>query len=112
VGKWIGGPGPDDLIQTFHSSSATGEGSNYNNFSDARADALMDSIRYEIDEGKRNKLYLKLQEIMHEEAAADFLYAPTEKMAISKKFDNAYPSVIRPGCWVEGFKIKAGSPQQ
>ena len=111
IGKWIGGPGPDDLKQTFHSSSATGEGSNYCSFSNPQADALMDSIRYEIDEVKRNKMYDQVQEILHDEAPMIFLYSPAERIAISKKFDNAYPSVTRPGYWVEGFQIKTASPQ-
>ena len=111
IRKWIGGPTPDDLKQTFHSTAATGQGSNYCNFSNAEADSLCDAIRTEIDEEKRNKLYLRFQEILHEEVPMIFLYSPTERIAISKKFDNAYPSVMRPAFWVEGFQIKTTSPQ-
>ena len=111
IGKWISGPTPDDLKQLFHSKAATGEGSNYANFSNAEADALMDSMQTEIDENKRNQMYMRLQEILHDEVPAIFLYAPSERIAISKKFDNAYPSVIRPGFWVEGFQIKTNLPE-
>ena len=106
ISKWIFGPGDDDLKQTFNSEAASNGGSNYSNFSNALADALMDSIRTEINENKRNRMYLQLQEIFHEEVPMIFLYAPTEHIAISKKFENAYPSVIHPGYWLQGFKVK------
>ena len=106
VGKLLSGPAPDDLKQNFHSTSATGEGANYANFTNEKADLLIDSIRVEIDEEKRNGMYLRAQEILHEEVPMIFLYAPTERIAISKKFDNAYASVMRPGFWAQGFKLK------
>jgi peptide/nickel transport system substrate-binding protein len=111
IGKWISGPAPDELKSTFHSTSASGEGSNFSNYSNVEADALMDSIRTEIDENKREPMYHRLQEIFHDEVPMIFLYAPTEHIAISKKFDNAYPSVARPGYWVPGFQILKASAQ-
>lgn len=109
IGKWTSGPGPDDLKQTFHSESATEGGSNFSNFSNAEADALMDSIQVEIDENNRNRMYMRVQEVLHEEVPMIFLYAPTDHIAINKKFENAYPTVIRPGYWLPGFKLKEGS---
>lgn len=109
IGKWVSGPYPDDLKQTFHSDAAKDGGSNFSNFSNAEADSLMLAIRSEIDEEKRNSIYKRIQEILHEELPMIFLYSPTEHIAISKKFDNAYSSVIRPGYWPPGFKIKESS---
>ena len=106
IGKLLSGPTPDDMKQTFHSTAATGEGANYANFSNAKADLLIDSIRVEIDEEKINGMYMRFQEILHEEVPMIFLYAPTERIAISKKFDNAYPSILRPGFWAQGFKLR------
>ena len=111
IGKWISGPAPDELKSTFHSSSATGEGSNFSNYSNPEADAIMDSIRVEIDENKRYPLYHRLQELFHDDVPMIFLYSPTEHIAIHKKFENAYPSVARPGYWAPGFQIKAASAQ-
>jgi peptide/nickel transport system substrate-binding protein len=107
VGSIVGGPGPDDFKQTFHSESAIGEGDNYCNFSNTQADALIDSIRTELNADKRSVMYKRFQEILHEEVPMIFLWAPTERIAISKKFENAYPSVMRPGYWEEGFKAVA-----
>ncbi len=111
IGKWIGGSGPDDLKQTFHSSAATGSGSNYVSFSNAEADSLMDAIRSEIDENVRNLMYRRLQKIFLEEVPMIFLFTPSERIAISKKFENAYPSVARPGYWEQGFRIPKASGQ-
>ena len=99
------GPDPDDFKQTFHSESAADEGDNYFNFSNSEADALIDSIRTELNEDKRRGMYHRFQEILHEEVPLIFLWTPTERIAISKKFENAYPSTIKPGFWEQGFKI-------
>lgn len=111
IGKWVSSPYPDDLKQSFHSESAKDGGSNFSNFSNPETDALIDSIRYEIDEEKRNVMYMRAQEILHKELPMIFLYAPTEHIAISKKFDNAYPSVIRPGYYPPAFKLKESTPK-
>lgn len=105
-GLWVGGPAPDDLKQIYHTTAANGEGSNYYNFSNPEADSLMETLQSELNEEKRSQKYMRLQEILHEEVPVIFLWAPTERIAISKRFDNAYPSVIRPGYWVNGFKIR------
>lgn len=106
IGKWLGGPGPDDLKQTYHSKAATGEGSNYCNFSNSEADSLMDKINYEIDETKRNNMFMRLQKVMYDEVPVIFLYSPKEKIAVHKKFDNASTSVVRPGFWAQGFILR------
>ncbi len=105
----ITGPTPDDFKQYFHSESAIGEGDNYCNFANPEADAIIDSIRIELSEDKRSVMYKRIQEILHEEVPAIFLWAPTERIAISKKFENAYPSVLRPGYWAQGFRLKSGN---
>jgi peptide/nickel transport system substrate-binding protein len=107
TGVWVGGPFPDDFIQTFGSESATGEGSNYSNFSNPKADVLMDSIRTELNEDKRSVMYKRLQEILNEELPMIFLWAPTERIAINKRFENANVSVWRPGYWEQSFKAVA-----
>ena len=111
IGKLVSGPGPDELKQNFYSNSASGDGTNYSNFSNREADALMDSIQTEINEDRRNEMYMRLQEIFHEEVPAIFLYSSAERIAISKKFDNAYPSVLRPGFWEQGFRMKTASSE-
>ncbi|MCC7302816.1 MAG: ABC transporter substrate-binding protein [Bacteroidia bacterium] len=103
-GAWIGTPVPWDPKQIFHTESAN-DGSNYVSFGNAESDAVIDSIRFEIDETKRRVHYMKLQEILHDEVPYIFLWAPYERIAIHKKFTNAKTYVMRPGYWEAGFKL-------
>ena len=102
-GAWIATPVPNDPKQIYHSESSNG-GSNYTSFGTPESDALIDSIRIQLDENKRADLYKKLQTILYVESPYIYLWAPTEKMAIGKKFTNADPCVMRPGFWPAGFK--------
>jgi peptide/nickel transport system substrate-binding protein len=102
-GAWIATPTPNDPKQIYHSESAN-NGSNYVSFGTPESDAIIDSIRVELDEEKRAVLYKKLQAILYEEVPYIYLWAPTEKMAISKKFTNTETSLMRPGFWPCGFK--------
>ncbi len=95
---------PWDPKQNWHTDSYN-KGSNYSGFGNAETDALIEEIRIELDEEKRNRLTWKLQEIIHEEVPHIFLYSKQERIAIHKRFDNAEPSVIRPGYWEAGFRL-------
>lgn len=103
-GAWIGTPVPWDPKQIFHTESSN-DGSNYVSFGDANSDAIIDSIRNEIDETRRKVHYLELQEVLHEQVPYIFLWAPYERIAIHKKFTNAETYVMRPGYWEAGFKL-------
>ncbi len=105
-GGFISSPIPTDHKQIYHTSSYNG-GSNYTGFGDEKTDALIDSIRGEIDEDKRAVLNYKFQEIVHDECAHLFLYYPTERIAIHKRFSNAKTSPCRPGYWLGGFTVKS-----
>lgn len=106
IGLWVSGPPPDDLKSTFHTDGANGDGSNYANFSNKEADSLLVAVRKELNEEKRSMMYKRMQEIFHEEVPMIFLWAPTERIAISKRFENAEASAIRPGYWEQSFKVR------
>jgi peptide/nickel transport system substrate-binding protein len=106
-GAWIAAPVPNDPKQIYHSESALNEGSNYVSFGTPESDAVIDSVRVELDENKRSVLYKKLQQILHEEVSYIYLWAPSERIAIHKKYSNADASVMRPGYWDAGFKVSA-----
>ncbi len=103
-GAWISSPIPNDHKQIFHTESYNG-GSNYVGFGNASSDALIDSIRIELNEPKRDAMNQRFQAILHEEVPYIFLSAPKEKIAIHKRFTNADASVMRPGFWEAGFKM-------
>jgi ABC-type transport system substrate-binding protein len=104
-GAWITAPVLSDLKQVYHSESALNGGSNYTSFGTPESDAIIDSIRIELNEEKRNRMYKRFQQISHDEAVNLFMYAPTERIAISKRFSNADVSIMRPGFYEAAFTV-------
>ena len=104
-GSWVATPVPNDPKQIYHSESAREGGSNYVSFGTPQSDALIDSIRVELDEEKRAELYKKLQAILYDEVSYIYLFAPTERIAIHNRFSNSETSVMRPGFWEAGFQL-------
>lgn len=105
VGAWISSPIPSDHKQIFHTSSYNG-GSNYTGFGNDATDALIDSIRVTLDVEKRKVLNQRFQAILLDECSYLFLYYPKERLAIHKRFDNAEPSLMRPGYKEAAFILK------
>ncbi|MBL0310961.1 MAG: hypothetical protein IPP77_15225 [Bacteroidetes bacterium] len=103
-GAWIGSVNPDDPKQIWHTESING-GSNYVYFGNSETDQLIENIRSELDETKRNDLYRKFQTILHDEVPYIFIWSPKERIAISKKFTNAETFVVRPGFNEAAFKL-------
>ncbi len=89
--------------QDWYSEGAAG-GDNHNNFKNAEADRLIDQIRVTLDEKKRNELYERLQQIIYEEQPGIFLFYPTGRIAVHKRFTaDAY--TIFPGFLPNEFKL-------
>lgn len=101
---WGADASPEDYNQIF-STAATVGGSNHTFFGNEETDALINQINKTLDEAERAVLVRRFQEILHEEVSYIFLWSPNERIAINKRFTNTYPSVIRPGYWVAGFKL-------
>jgi peptide/nickel transport system substrate-binding protein len=97
-GAWVGDPNVEDPKQIWHTESATG-GSNYVSYGDAISDKMIDAIRTELDENKRDAMYLAFQEKVHSDIPYIFLFAPLERIAISKKYnkESAKTYSVRPG---------------
>ncbi len=106
---WSASPIPSDPKQIWHSRSYQ-QGSNYVGFGTAESDSIIEQIRQTLNDKKRAALYRRLQEIIHREVPYVFLFAPKARIAIHKRFKNADPSVLRPGYWAAGFKLKKASP--
>lgn len=103
---WMAGGDLDDMKQIWHTDSYNG-GSNYVGFGNAYTDELIEKIRYELDEEKRNKMYMEIQEIIHDEAPYIFLFTGKSKIAMHKRFDNAKGYSLRPNYFVNEFKLNA-----
>ncbi|MCW3127748.1 MAG: extracellular solute-binding protein [Bacteroidetes bacterium] len=104
-GAWVGSTLDPDEKQIWHTEAIEG-GSNYVFFGNAETDKLVDDIRTELDAKKRAPMYLKFQEILHDESPYIFLFAPKERIAISKRFTNAEAYDVRPGFAENMFKLE------
>ena len=71
---WIKDPGLDDFKQLWHTDSYKNAGSNFVGFGDAQSDALIDSIRGELDETKRNAMYQEFQAIHSSRVSLHFSF--------------------------------------
>lgn len=86
-----------DPKQVWHSESGKGRGSNHIEFSNTRADSLIDAARVEFDEKKRRAMYWEFQEILHEEQPYTFLFSTMRKPAYDKRFKGVFWYPFRPG---------------
>lgn len=71
-----------DPKQRLHS-----EGDNRTGFGNQYTDDLIDDIRITQDERIRTEKYMELQKILHKEVAHIYLFVPTERLAIHKRYD-------------------------
>lgn len=106
-GAWVGDPNVEDPKQIWHTESSAG-GSNYVSYGDAVSDKMIDDIRSELNEAKRDAMYLRFQEKVHNEIPYIFLFAPLERIAIAKKYDpnSAKTYSVRPGYDLGLWKMK------
>jgi ABC-type transport system substrate-binding protein len=94
MGAWVLTDYPPDQYQTFHSSQAKNEGSNYSSYSNPYADSLMMEYRREFDESKRIELMKKIQRVLYDDQAYTFLWTPKAKYVYADRFKNVrwYPT--------------------
>ena len=105
VSGWIASPLESDPKQIWHTDSYNDGGSNYTGFGNVKTDQIIDDLRKEMNDEKRYALYKQLHQEIHDDVPYIFLLAQKERIAINKKFKNAYASGIRPGYWDAGFQI-------
>ncbi len=77
-----------DPYQLWHSSQIAEGGSNYVAFKNDELDSLIEQARTEFDPEKRNALYHRFNEIVHEEQPYTFLFCPPATAIVNKRFHN------------------------
>lgn len=105
IAAWAGGSTPDDFTQIWHTSSWASKGSNYPGFGNAESDALIDSIKYTIDDQIRIPMVQKLQEMIYVDQPYIFLYASIRRNVIHKRFGNQEKFFERPGILLGNLKL-------
>ena len=94
----------DDPYTKWHTDNAVKGKGNWFGYGNDITDALIDTIRYTLNEDSRMQAYLDLQEIMHDDTPVIFLYSPKGKIVVNKKFD-CVASAKRPGYFINTFKL-------
>ena len=107
LAAWAGSSVPEDFTQIWHTSSWASKGSNFTGFGNAESDALIDSLKYELDMDKRIPMTRKLQEMIYEEQPYVFLFASTRRNVIHKRFGNADMYFERPGVLINNWQLLA-----
>jgi peptide/nickel transport system substrate-binding protein len=100
---------PDDLKQIWHTEADTQDGSNRVGFGNAASDKLITDINRCMDEAKRNDLYKQFQQMVYDDQPYIFLFTKNETIAIHNRFEDAEPTVMRPGFIPTLFKLRGGS---
>ncbi|MDO8366299.1 MAG: ABC transporter substrate-binding protein [Saprospiraceae bacterium] len=99
-------PGQVEYNQRFHSKSLSPAGDNRALYISAKADSLIEAIRVQPDVAKRNALYLQIQQVFSEEIPEIVLFAPLQRIIISKKFVPGLESANRPGYYEHFARMK------
>ncbi len=87
---------PDDPYQIWHSSQATGDGSNHISYKNPEADKLLEENRITFDDAKRKEILDKWQQIVFDDQPVTFMWTETSRYFYSDRFKNTrwytYPS--------------------
>jgi len=78
----------EDPYQIWHSSQIEGRGSNLVGFNHSEADAVIEEARRTLDEEKRNNLYHRFHQILHEEQPYTFLRTRPSIRFLDRRFEN------------------------
>ncbi|HSH66848.1 MAG TPA: ABC transporter substrate-binding protein [Bacteroidia bacterium] len=95
----------EDYTQNWHTTSWLSKGSNYSGFGNAASDALIDSIKYTLDDEKRNRMAKRLQAILYDEQPCIFLFSSLRRNVIHKRFGNQEVYFERPGITLSNLKL-------
>jgi peptide/nickel transport system substrate-binding protein len=97
LGAWGGHSLPEDYTQLWHTSSWKNNGSNYSGFGNQQSDALIDSMKYELNDSLRIQLSRRLQKMIYDDQPYVFLYSSLRRNIIHKRFGNQMIFSERPG---------------
>ena len=96
MGSWGGVTGLEDPNQIWHTRSYT-YGDNFTGFGDQKSDALIEAIRNEQDDAKRDQMYKDLQQMIYDAQPYIFISSAKNRFAIHKRFADPLTTLIRPG---------------
>lgn len=92
---WQLGVTPEDPFQIWHSSQATGEGSNFISYINPESDKMLEQNRVTFNDSERVVLLNKWQKLIYDDQPTTFLWTTPSRYVYSDRFRNtrwyAYP---------------------
>jgi peptide/nickel transport system substrate-binding protein len=107
MGAWGLNFAPEDYTQIWHSSSWSSNGDNYEGFGTPESDALIDSIKYEVDPAKYIPMVKRLQTIIYDEQPYIFTFSYMKRVVCHKRFGNCEMFFERPAILLNTLKLLA-----
>ena len=86
---WQLGVTPEDPYQIWHSTQATGEGSNFISYINPESDKMLEQNRITFDENERIELLKKWQKLIYDDQPTTFLWTEPSRYVYSDRFRNA-----------------------
>lgn len=95
---------PSDPKQTWHTSNAAPGGHNTSGWGTTESDKVIDDLNQELNAEKRAVYYAQIQKMIHADVPVIYLFAPVNRIAISKKFEVETHST-NPGYTINEFRL-------
>lgn len=93
-----------DPRQTWHTENAVPGGDNNSGWGGPESDKLIEDIGKELDPDLRRQMYMSLQKMIHEDLPVVFLFAPKNRLALSRRYDVEF-NLVSPGFLLNEFKL-------
>jgi peptide/nickel transport system substrate-binding protein len=91
---WSGLGSDPDPYELWHSSQATGDGSNFASFANPKADELIEDARHALSQSERALLYQQFQDLFAEQAPALLIYGSTYTYAVNARVQGVRPVAL------------------
>jgi peptide/nickel transport system substrate-binding protein len=105
ISAWQGVSVPEDHEQIWSSQSWATKGSNFVGWGNSVSDALIDSMRHELNETKRFAMSARLQKMIYDDQPYIFLFAAMRRIAIHKKYGKQEMYSDRQAVLLNRFKL-------
>ncbi len=109
VSAWQGVAVPEDHEQVWSTKSWATKGSNFTGWGNAQSDALIDSMRHEIDEPKRAVMSKRFQKMIYDDQPYVFLFSSVRRIVIHKRFGKQEMYYDRQAILLNQFQLTGAS---
>jgi peptide/nickel transport system substrate-binding protein len=105
ITTWSSSSMQEDFTQLWHTHSWGSDGSNYGGFGNATTDALVDSIKYTLNDSLRYSMSKRLQKIIYDDQPYVFMYSTNKKIIMHKRWGNQIMSAEFPSVILNNLKL-------